>query len=77
MGGEERVEKFGWTLKVVLDCKAPLKQLQQLATKVAGCDKKMLKAKKFDDSLKIVIDYKASLIAAKQTKSTQSCFEVR
>ena len=38
VGSEERVEKFGWTLKVVLDCKAPLKQLQQLATKVAGCE---------------------------------------
>lgn len=32
------MRKFGETLKVVLDCKAPLKRLQQLATKVAGCE---------------------------------------
>jgi len=34
----KRVEKFGETSKVVLDYKAPLKRLQQLATKVAGCE---------------------------------------
>ena len=37
-GSEKELKKFGETLKVMLDYKAPLKRLQQLAAKVAGCE---------------------------------------